>query len=336
MKILLSDIPKRRFVDDVLEFHVSNVYQDDLLRIMQSKAYRRASFKTQVYTSPRNPHVRTRAVHTNEVIALSMVIADALGLDTNLVQAIAAGHDIGHVPFGHLGEKVLKELSGKAFHHAIFSVVVAQHIERKGRGLNLTKGVLLGILNHARGKNGLVSRLDLPQEFDLVMFADKIAYTFSDLNDVLRYGEIKKSDLPDFVEDLGIDQRARIYNVLNALVQESKEKGRISFSEGEVFQKFETLRQWMYANVYEKVNRPLQVESIKAVHEYFVDLLELKDFDPIILIALMTDMEVIDLAIQLLGSYKPVWPELRNLGFIELLPYLQNKKIDFTDPDLDW
>ena len=303
---------------------------------MQSKVYRRASFKTQVYTSPRNPHVRTRAVHTNEVIALSMVIADALGLDINLVQAIAAGHDIGHVPFGHLGEKVLKELSGKAFHHEVFSVLVAQHIERKGRGLNLTKGVLLGILNHARGKNGLVSRLDLPQEFDLVMFADKIAYTFSDLNDVLRYGEMKQSAFPSLLNDLGIDQRARIYNVINALVQESKRKGRISFSEGIFFQNFEALRQWMYTNVYEKINRPLQVESIKAVHEYFLELPELADFDPILLIALMTDTEVIDLANQLLGSYKPVWLELRNIGFVELLPYLRGKEIDFTKLDLDW
>lgn len=336
MDINISDLPRRRYLDGTVEFHPGNVYLDDFLRLLQSKASRRSSFKTQVYTSPRNPHVRTRAVHTNEVIAIATYISSDLGLDINLTQAIAAGHDIGHVPFGHLGEKVLTELSGKFFHHAVFSVVVAQHIERKGKGLNLTKAVLLGILHHARGKHGLVANLNLPQECDVVMFGDKIAYTFSDLNDVLRYGEFKEKDLPAYVIELGNDQRERSCTVVNALLQESYKKGRISFSEGEVFEKFEALRQWMYKNVYERVNRPLQVESIKAVHEYFQEIPELADFDPILLIALMTDTEVIALGHDLMRSYKATWPELHNLGFVELLPYLRGKNIDFTNPDLDW
>ncbi len=334
MKISLSEMPKRRYLDDHLEFNVNNVFLDDYLRILQSKAYRRLSFKTQVYTSPRNPHVRTRAVHTNEVISISIDLASSLGLDINFVQAIAAGHDIGHTPFGHLGERVLSELCGKKFRHAEFSVIVAQHIERKGKGLNLTKGTLLGILNHARGKHGLVTRQDLPQEFDLVMFADKIAYTFSDLNDAKRYSDLPVSKYPKIIEELGVDQRARVYKVKEALLTESREVGRISFSQGEIYEKFETLRQWMYENIYEKVNRPLQVESLKAVYEYFQEVPQLQHLDPALLIALMTDIEVIDLGHELMRSYKPVWAELRNFGFIELLPYLKN--ISLTDVDLDW
>lgn len=332
----LSDLPKRRHVDLGNGFHVRNVYLNDFLRIIQSKSYRRASFKTQVHTSPRNPHVRTRAVHTNEVISISTIIADALGLDVYLVQAIAAGHDIGHVPFGHLGEKVLSELSGKNFYHSVFSVVVAQSIENHGQGLNLTKGTLLGMLHHARGKSGLVSKADLPQECDLVMFADKIAYTFSDLNDVEHYGKRDIQEFPPMVKELGETQADRVANVVSALLDESRKKGRVSFSEGDIFNKFEALRQWMYTNVYEKVNRPLQVESIKAVYEYFSEMEELRGFDPVILIALMTDVEVLELANQLMGSYKPVWEELRNLGFIESLPYLRAKNIDFTNADLNW
>jgi hypothetical protein len=92
----------------------------------------------------------------------------------------------------------------------------------------------------------------------------------------------------------------------------------------------------MYSNVYEKVNRPLQVESIKAVHSFFKEMSELQDFDPNLLLALMTDTEVIELGHDLMRSYKPAWPELRNLGFIEILPHIRDKNIDFTNADLDW
>ena len=336
MEIKLSDMPKRRYSDDEVEFRSSNTYLDDLLRILNSKAYRRGSYKTQVYTTPRNPHVRTRAVHTNEVFAIATLIAEALGLDRNLAQAIAAGHDIGHVPFGHLGEDVLKRLSNEAFHHAKFGVIVAQHIERKGKGLNLTKATLLGILYHTRGKGDLAVREDLPQECDLVMFADKIAYTFSDLNDAVRYGGFDPRNFPKYVNELGRNQRERTDTVIRALLKESQEKRRISFSKGEVFEKFKTLRDWMFKNVYEKVNRPSQVQKIESVYKCFQDIPELQDFDPALLIALMTDIEVLDLSEEIDRACRPIFSDLRHFGFIELLDYLKNKEIDITNPDLNW
>lgn len=336
MEIRLSDMPKRRYSDSAVEFRSSNAYLDDLLRILNSKAYRRGSYKTQVYTTPRNPHVRTRAVHTNEVFAIATLIAEALGLDRNLVQAIAAGHDIGHVPFGHLGEDVLKKLSNEDFHHAKFGVIVAQQIERKGKGLNLTKATLLGMLSHTRGKDSLHVREDLPQECDLVMFADKIAYTFSDLNDAVRYGGFNIKNIPKYVNELGIDQRERTDTVIRALLQESQEKGRISFSFGDVFDKFKELRKWMFKNVYEKVNRPSQEQAIESVYKCFQGISELQDFDPALLIALMTDIEVLHLSHEINRSCRPIFSDLRHFGFVELLPYLEGKKINIANPDLDW
>ena len=157
-------------------------FKEDFVRIIQSKAYRRLPYKTQVISLPDCVHVRTRAIHTNEVIGISSRIADRLGLNLSLCEAIAAGHDIGHTPYGHAGEEVLSKFGVKPFNHALNGVLIAQHIERNGMGLNLCHETLEGMLNHSRGAGKLAIVNSKPAEYSVVMFSDKIAYTFSDLN----------------------------------------------------------------------------------------------------------------------------------------------------------
>jgi len=170
----------------------------DLYKLQQSKAMRRLANKTQVFPDPKsNRHIRTRLIHTLEVASIAGIIAEILGLDVQLTQAIAHGHDIGHAPFGHLGEEFISTITGQEFRHEVFACVVAQHIERQTHGLNLTLPTLLGIRAHSRGKgkmslslvtmkNGCVDTVIF--EADIVMYADKIAYCFSDISDIFDRG----------------------------------------------------------------------------------------------------------------------------------------------------
>jgi dGTPase len=175
--------------DDHLYLGAFNPYFIDREKIRLSKSLRRLEDKTQVFIDHRsNPHIRNRRSHTDEVVSIAVYIAQILGLNVYLVEAIALGHDIGHSPYGHLGERIIGELSGRDFRHYIMSVVIAQFIERNGKGLNLSWEVLEGIANHSRGAGGLKINPDLPLEYAVVMLADKVAYTFSDLNDALRCG----------------------------------------------------------------------------------------------------------------------------------------------------
>jgi dGTPase len=332
----------RRFAEKDDAFFESDPFFNDFSKIIQSKSYRRLAYKTQVVSLPDNPHVRTRLVHTNEVIALSGGISNALGLNTNLCLAIAAGHDLGHTPYGHLGESVLSKLGGKPFRHNINSVVIAQHVERQedprrhDKGLNLSYETLKGMLLHARGSGELKVLKDEPQEYAAVMFADKIAYTISDLNDALRYGVLKEKEIPRFATELGFDQRARIENVLKSLVKESKEKGKISFSEGEVFEKFDSLKKFMYKEVYPKLNQTMHEEVLKQIHDYMLCHREFEGLDPVFLISLMTDKEANFFAERFLKSLNPPIEELKHFGIFEIIPHIKGKKIDYTNPDLDW
>jgi len=332
----------RRYTEKDDLFFESDPFFNDFSKIIQSKSYRRLAYKTQVVSLPDNPHVRTRLVHTNEVIALSGGISNALGLNTSLCLAIAAGHDLGHTPYGHIGEGVLSKLGGKPFRHSVNSVVIAQHVERQenpkrhDKGLNLTYETLRGMLLHARGSGELKVSKDEPQEYAVVMFADKIAYTISDLNDALRYGVLSSKEIPRFVTELGFDQRERIERVLKALVEESKKKGRISFSEGEVFEKFTALKNFMYKEVYPKLNQTMHEEVLKQIYEYMLRHKEFEGLDPVFLMSLMTDKEANFFAENFLKSYDPPIESLRHFGIFEIIPHIKGKKIDYTDPDLDW
>lgn len=335
---------------------VGNDFLNDFTKIIQSKAYRRLNDKTQVIFSPSNSYVRTREVHTNEVIALSISISESLGLNTDLCMAIASGHDIGHTPYGHLGEVVLSELGGKEFKHSVFGVVVAQHIERvqnlisTGKevpGLNLCFETLEGMLNHARGAGELSVNQNLPHEYAVVMFADKIAYTFSDLNDALRYGRLEKNEIPDCASALGSIQRERNNNVISSLVDESNEKGYVSFSKGNVFKDFEKLRKFMYENVYYKVDKKLHKHILERLYEFVSEASEFSGFDPVLVVSLLTDSDINYFGKLLLETKNPSVNQLKHkFGVFEILfpesekdrEFVKNKfkRIDYADPDLEW
>ncbi|MFH1064438.1 MAG: HD domain-containing protein [Candidatus Woesearchaeota archaeon] len=324
---------RRDHGDEIL---INDPYLTDFCKITQSKAYRRLAHKTQVICAPDNPHVRTRLLHTDEVVALSVGIADKLGLDIPMCMAIAAGHDIGHTPYGHLGERVLSERAGKPFKHYVNSVVVAQHIERKGAGLNLTKETLEGMLNHSRGVDALTVDPSSIQEHSVVMFADKISYTFSDMNDAVRYGYLCKEKIPYEANRLGWNQRVRILNVVTALAEESRRKGFVDFSDSDEFHHFDSLKKFMYENVYFKMDDSIQNQILHRIVDFFEKSNDFSDLDPILLTSLLTDREANHFGELMLHSRKPALCDIRHFGIFEIVDFIREKEIDLTDPDLDW
>ncbi|MFC1741877.1 HD domain-containing protein [Nanoarchaeota archaeon] len=318
---------------------IQDPFLNDFNKIIQSKSYRRLAYKTQVFTLPDNPHVRTRLMHTSEVMASSMMISENLGLNTNLCLAIAAGHDLGHTPYGHMGERLLSAIGRKKFKHHVNSVVVAQHIERKGKGLNLSYETLEGMLNHSRGSGELTVDDTLPQEYAAVMFADKISYMFSDVNDALRYGDVSEHELPDAIRWLGFNQRTRTEKVIQALLDESREKGHVQFSEGEVFEQFDELKTFMYDVVYPRLNgivEALQGQMIPLIVKYFTDQPFFNGVDPVLLTSLLTDKECFYFQNILSTTRMPDVDQLCNFGIFEIIPYIKRKNIDYCDPDLGW
>ncbi len=306
----------------------------DREKIRLSKSFRRLDDKTQVFPPSLHTNVRDRLIHTNDVVNFASIHAYILGLNVYLAEAMAHGHDIGHTPFGHLGERLICDLSGKKFAHNIMSVVVAQKIERKGLGLNLSYETLEGMLHHSRGSGEMSVSSSLTEEANLVMFSDKIAYTFSDLNDALRVGYISEKKLPKIVNHFGKNQRERMNKVSFEFLRESAEQGRVSFSKSETSKHFNELRQWMYYNVY----YVLDVEEYRI--RIFNDLKRIASFihdhfngqvDPYLAISCMTDSEVIKLSACLNnGGVKDM-----NYGFVEIINNFIGKKINIFSPDLN-
>ena len=327
----------RRHHEDY-QVYVENPFLEDLVRIYHSKSYRRLADKTQVITVPRNAYTRTRATHTAEVIAVAITISENLGLNTGLCQAIAAGHDIGHMPYGHLGEKVLSDILGKPFYHPIGGVVVAQSIEKlEGIGLNLSFETLEGILFHSRtGPVKLNATQGVPDEYNAVMFADKIAYTFSDVNDAIRYGYIDGNNLPRFVLDLGDVQDKRTYKVIGALIEESRRKGKVEFSEGKVFEDFEKTREFMFREVYLKMNHDIKEVVLRKAYEFFSQEPFFEGVNPAAALLMLTDRETNKLGEIMSESGRITVFDIQGLGILDSVERLRGKTIDLTNPDLNW
>lgn len=324
--------------EDLAIFDI-NPYLADSFIIGQSKALRRLNYKTQVLCYPENSHIRTRGVHTNEVIAIAGTIAYMLDLNSYLCIAIAGGHDIGHTPYGHMAEKLLTELGGKDFSHNVFSVVVAQEIEKRGKGLNLNYETLEGILHHTRRDGELFLDGDKPPEYSIVMFADKFAYTFSDLNDAIRDRKLKKDQILRYVNEFGETPREGTSTCIRALVEESRDKGKISFSNGRIPEMFNDLRNFMYDNVYKKIDWCFHRMILTKTYDYFSRILEQKkwDVDPVIAVALLTDRDANKLAEQFMNNTSDPDPRtLENMAVFEILPYLDGKNIDYSNADLSW
>src|SRR3989344_5151201 len=326
-------ISKGRRYEEREDVLMGDPFLDDKFKILQSKAYRRLAYKTQVVTTPDNPHIRTRLAHTNEVMAVSMLIAKNLNLNVSLCEAIAAGHDIGHAPYGHYGEDFLTRFGGKEFRHNVNGVVIMQHVERRGKGLNLAYETLEGMLNHAY--NGEQARQNPePQEYAVIRIADQIAYTFSDLNDAIIYNYLKEDKLPECALKLGNGQRQRLHNSLRALISESREKDKIEFRESKEAEYFRQVTEFMLNEVYRKINHSIHDIILGELCRFFSDNENALKVNPVLLVSLLTDSEANAFGELLIRSKDPSLEQIKNFGIFEILPYIQNKKIDYTDSDL--
>jgi dGTPase len=325
-----------RYDDDACLFGVVSPFAIDCDKITNSKAFRRLISKTQVFPTPRNPHIRTRLQHTLEVTTLATVLAEILGLNVNLCRAIAMGHDLGHAPFGHFGERFISEHSGKPFNHAINGVVVAQEIERKGGGLNLCYETLLGILHHSSTKDlALEITPHLIQEINVVKLADKLCYTFSDYNDARRVGYITEPNDTN-IRFFGERQRQWLNTCIIAIVAESAEKGHIAFDDREVATEFRKLREWLYVNVYAPINFEVQKNYCARIIDFFSQDSFFKGCDPFLLLSLLTDREVFQFGDLCNTAIIPNIGLWQNTSLSEIVPWIREKAIDFTDPGLNW
>lgn len=220
------------------------VFQRDRDRIIHCKAFRRLKDKTQVFLTPEGDHYRTRLTHTLEVSQTARTIAKALKLNEDLVEAIALGHDLGHTPFGHAGERALNRVCPFGFEHAEQSVRTVDILEKDGKGLNLTYEVRDGIRNHqAIGKPHTL-------EGKIVRLSDKIAYIHHDMDDAIRGGILTEADVPkDICEVIGSSPTERLDHFIHDIVTNSMDKGDILMSEP-VAEAMTKIRQFMFERVY--------------------------------------------------------------------------------------
>ena len=239
------------------ECPIRTVYQRDRDRILHSKSFRRLAYKTQVFAEQRSDHDRTRLTHSLEVSQVSRTIAKALRLNSNLVEAISLGHDIGHTPWGHSGETALnivyKEYDKDAsFHHAVQSHRIAVELEKDGDGLNLTYEVLDGILNHSKGSNDWISGANKSHtlEGQVVSLADRIAYSSHDIDDAIRKGLLNINDFPpNIIKVLGDKHSSRLSNMINDVIYESSDLKQITMSQ-EMTDITNELKNFMYGHLY--------------------------------------------------------------------------------------
>lgn len=246
---------------------IRTVYQRDRDRILHSKSFRRLAHKTQVFIAPMGDHYRTRLTHTLEVSQLSRTIAKALRLNDDLCDAIALGHDLGHTPFGHTGERVLDELCPLGFAHYRQSIRVVEVLEKNGEGLNLTWEVRDGILNHRT--SGHPSTL----EGQIVRFCDKIAYINHDIDDAERAGILTEEDIPlRYRNVLGHTTRDRLNTLIHDVISSSLGQDHISMS-GPVEETMMELRKFMFDHVYlnsvAKQEEGKVVRMITMLYQYY-------------------------------------------------------------------
>ena len=244
------------------------VFQRDRDRIIHSKSFRRLKDKTQVFLTPEGDHYRTRLTHTLEVSQNARTIAKALRLNEDLAEAIALGHDLGHTPFGHAGERALNEVCPFGFEHSKQSVRTVDILEKSGMGLNLTMEVRDGILNHQT--SGTPSTL----EGKIVRYSDKIAYIHHDMDDAIRGGILRESDIPKEISSvIGETTGERLNFFIHDLVTNSQGKNDICMSD-EVALAMKKLRNFMFERVYN--NRQAKGEEEKAeqlmitLYEYYL------------------------------------------------------------------
>lgn len=249
------------------ECEIRTCFQRDRDRIIHSQSFRRLKHKTQVFLAPSGDHYRTRLTHTLEVAQIARTIARALRLNEDLTEAIALGHDLGHTPFGHAGERALAKLSPNGFKHYEQSVRMVDFIEKDGEGLNLTQEVRNGILCHTAGEDAFTL------EGQIIRIADKIAYINHDIDDAIRAGVLMEEDIPLSLRmALGMNKSERINNMVFNVIENSNDK-KILMSE-DFWYYFNELHQFMFAAVYTnpicKSEETKAVAMLEKIYEHYV------------------------------------------------------------------
>ena len=236
------------------ECPVRTAFQRDRDRIIHSSAFRRLKHKTQVFLSPEGDHYRTRLTHTLEVSQIARTISRALALNEDLTEAIALGHDLGHTPFGHAGERALDEVFPDGFRHYEQSLRVVDRLEKDGKGLNLTYEVRDGIVCHTKGKEADTL------EGRIVKLSDRIAYLNHDIDDAIRAKVLTENDIPKDIRDvLGDSKSERINTLVISAIKNIKDD---IFLDADVLTAFDSLNDFMYKNVY--TNPVCKGEELKA------------------------------------------------------------------------
>ena len=266
------------------------IYQRDRDRILHSKAFRRLKDKTQVFLTPSGDHYRTRLTHTLEVSQNARTIAKALRLNEDLVEAIALGHDLGHTPFGHAGERALNAICPYPFEHSEQSVRLVEVLEKDGRGLNLSYEVRDGIRNHQTA--GMPSTL----EGKIVRFSDKIAYIYHDTDDAIRGGIIQESDVPvEIRQVLGETSKERLNRMIHDVVANSAGRPDVVMSET-TWESMMALRKFLFEEVYDnhivKKEEGKSVRLVQTLYQYYLENIDLLPEDYLKLLDAGTPREI--------------------------------------------
>lgn len=330
------EVTMGRIFEENIKFPGLSEWDRDFYRILNSWAMRRISWKSQVrsrnngFGGPVSPHISNRRTHIDLTIIISGIIARELGLNVRLCEAIAAGHDLGHTPYSHNGERFL------GVDHALNAANILQLVERNGKGLNLTWEVISGIINHSRNNEELYLDKDQPNEISVVVIADKLAYLFLDIEELVAckpnwvdFGSISK-----IADRLGETRTERTNACISALIKESQEEGRISFSKSREAQIFRILRDRMYREYYKVLDfreeRLYQVENLKIVLEFFKSENLCGNLTPVFVVGMLVDEEV-DWLAKLLCARKPTREDLKQiyqLSALEIVRSLRGKEID--------
>lgn len=259
-------------------------FQKDTFKILHSMSFRLLKHKTQVFLSTIGDKFRTRLTHTLEVSSVARIIANGLDLNQDLVEAIAIGHDLGHTPFGHMGEFALNELTPFEFRHHEQSVRVVTRLENSGSGLNLTREVVEGILGHSKGESTIKEITEENKagksrtttiEGEVVQLSDWIAYINHDLDDAFNMGLITQDDIPKGTEEiLGYNFEQRISTMVMNIIESSRDQAHISMSD-DIMEASDNLRGFLYRNVYTlpaiKEKESTAREVIRSLFDFFME-----------------------------------------------------------------
>jgi dGTPase len=288
-KACLSSQSKGRLMSEK-EGEIRTCFQRDRDRIIHSKSFRRLKHKTQVFLAPKGDHYRTRLTHVLEVSQIARTISRALRLNDDLTEAVALGHDLGHTPFGHAGEAILREIHPGGFDHYKQSLRVVDFLEKDGGGLNLTHEVRNGIVKHSKGKGLIIPETKADRadtlEGQVVRVSDIIAYVNHDLDDAMRAGVIKKSDIPKkIIRILGDTHSKRIDTMVKDFIYRSKETDLEELCmNDDILSATYMLRDFLYESVYEseklikefkkakKILHDLYAYYLEHMEEIFVDI----------------------------------------------------------------